>query len=156
LGAWGPSLVQVLLFCLYTLGVSVFKPKWVPGIPRESLTMRGWPLVKRCLWGIIPSLVLIFLVLGTIFLGLATPTEGGAMGMIGAVVLAVLHRPEFSKRGQIAAWVALAALCVLAVPGLVIWQSDWMPEALVTYSTSFFNFARGPLFVIFYIGLALI
>src|SRR5678816_73527 len=80
-GAWGPSLVQVLLFCGYTLLISVFKPKWVPGIPRESLTMHGWPLVKRCLWGIIPSLVLIFLVLGTIFLGLATPTEGGAMGL---------------------------------------------------------------------------
>src|SRR4026209_912217 len=30
-GALGPSLIQVLLFCLYTLGVSVFKPQWVPG-----------------------------------------------------------------------------------------------------------------------------
>ena len=37
---------------------------------------------------------------GTIFMGRATPIEGGAMGMIGAVVLAVLHRPEFSKRGR--------------------------------------------------------
>jgi tripartite ATP-independent transporter DctM subunit len=39
----------------------------------------------------IPSLVLIFLVLGTIFLGLATPTEAGAMGAVGAIVLAILH-----------------------------------------------------------------
>ncbi len=39
----------------------------------------------------IPSLVLIFLVLGTIFMGLATPTEAGAMGAVGAIVLAVLH-----------------------------------------------------------------
>src|SRR5512136_1585590 len=46
LGAWGPSLIQVLLFCLYTLGVSIFKPQWVPGIPAESRTMTGWPLVK--------------------------------------------------------------------------------------------------------------
>ena len=38
-----------------------------------------------------PSLVLIFLVLGTIFMGLATPTEAGAMGAVGAIVLAVLH-----------------------------------------------------------------
>ena len=36
----------------------------------------------------VPSLVLIFLVLGTIFLGLATPTEAGAMGVVGAIVLA--------------------------------------------------------------------
>jgi tripartite ATP-independent transporter DctM subunit len=40
----------------------------------------------------VPSLVLIFLVLGTILMGLATPTEGGAMGAVGAMVLAALHR----------------------------------------------------------------
>jgi tripartite ATP-independent transporter DctM subunit len=40
----------------------------------------------------IPSLVLIFLVLGTIFMGLATPTEAGAMGAVGAMILAALHR----------------------------------------------------------------
>jgi len=44
------------------------------------------------LWGMIPSIVLIFLVLGTIGLGLATPTEAGAMGAVGAMVLAALHR----------------------------------------------------------------
>src|SRR2546425_6451525 len=121
-GAWGPSLVQVLLFSLYVLGVSFVKPAWVPGIPPESRTITGWPLVKKCLWGIVPSLVLIFLVLGTIFLGLATPTEGGAMGMVGAIVLAVLHRPEFSRRGKIAAWVALVAITLLAIPAFALWQ----------------------------------
>ena len=40
----------------------------------------------------IPSIVLIFLVLGTIFMGLATPTEAGALGVVGAMVLAALHR----------------------------------------------------------------
>src|SRR6185295_10676120 len=109
-GAWGPSLVQVLLFSLYTLAVSFVKPQWVPGIPPESRTITGWPLVRKCLLGIVPSLVLIFLVLGTIFLGLATPTEGGAMGMVGAIVLAVLHRAEFSKHARIAAWVGFAAI----------------------------------------------
>src|SRR5215207_7718818 len=90
-GAWGPSMVQILLFCGYVFLVSVFKPEWVPGIPKESRTLHGWPLIKKCLWGIVPSLVLIFLVLGTIFLGLATPTEAGAMGAVGAIVLAALH-----------------------------------------------------------------
>ena len=45
----------------------------------------------------VPSLVLIFLVLGTIFMGLATPTEAGAMGAVGAIVLAVLHRRYTNK-----------------------------------------------------------
>ena len=155
-GAWGPSLVQVLLFCLYTLIVSFVKPEWVPGIPAESRTMTGWPLVKRCLWGIVPSLVLIFLVLGTIFLGLATPTEGGAMGMVGAIVLAVLHRPEFSRRGRIAALVSLVAISVIVIPGLIMGLHAWMPEALVGAARAFFNATRAPLFIVFYIGLALV
>ena len=155
-GAWGPSLIQVLLFCLYTLIVSFAKPEWVPGVPSSSRTITGWPLVKKCLWGIVPSLVLIFLVLGTIFLGLATPTEGGAMGMVGAIVLAVLHRKEFTRRGKIAALIALAALAVLSIPGFILWQDEWMPAGLVSAAQVFFNATRGPLFVVFYAGLALV
>src|ERR1044071_4992342 len=156
MGAWGPSLIQVMLFCLYTLGVSVFKPHWVPGIPPESRTMTGWPLVKRCLWGIVPSLVLIFLVLGTIFLGLATPTEGGAMGMVGAIVLAVLHRPEFSRHAKIAAWVGAAALAVVTVPAVVVWQDQSMPAAAVSAAQASLAEIRAPLFVLCYIALAVV
>jgi tripartite ATP-independent transporter DctM subunit len=91
-GAIGPSIVQVLLFCLYVLILSIVKPGAMPALPREALTLRGWALYSRILWGMVPSLVLIFLVLGTILMGLATPTEGGAMGAVGAIVLAALHR----------------------------------------------------------------
>jgi tripartite ATP-independent transporter DctM subunit len=91
-GAIGPSIVQVLLFCLYILGVSIFKPEWVPALPKEFRTITGWRLIWKCTWGMVPSLVLIFLVLGTIFMGLATPTEAGAMGAVGAMVLAAMHR----------------------------------------------------------------
>jgi TRAP-type mannitol/chloroaromatic compound transport system permease large subunit len=136
--------------------VSIFKPKWVPGIPRESLTMHGWPLVKRCLWGIVPSLVLIFLVLGTIFLGLATPTEGGAMGMVGAIVLAVLHRPEFSRHAKVAAWIGAAALAIVTVPATVVWQSDWMPAGLLSTATTALDRIRAPIFVVCYIALAVV
>ena len=155
-GAWGPSLVQVLLFCLYVLIVSFVKPEWVPGIPRESRTLNGWPLVKKCLWGIIPSLVLIFLVLGTIFMGLATPTEGGAMGTVGAIVLAVLHRPEFSRRGKIAAQVAAVAIVVLGIPGLVILQVELMPDGPVAAARAFLGVAETPLFIVFYAGLVIV
>src|SRR5581483_1187356 len=156
LGAWGPSLIQVLLFCLYTLGVSIFKPEWVPGVPAASRTMTGWPLVKRCLWGIIPSLVLIFLVLGTIFLGLATPTEGGAMGMVGAIVLAVLHRPEFSRPAKLASWIGAAALILISIPAFFVWQDDWMPQTLVSTASSVLDKIRAPLFVVFYAGLVVV
>jgi TRAP-type mannitol/chloroaromatic compound transport system permease large subunit len=51
----------------------------------------GWlsRLAEQVTFVLIPPLILIFLVLGTIFLGLATPTEGGAMGAVGAMVMAV-------------------------------------------------------------------
>src|SRR5215472_15621722 len=144
-GAWGPSLVQVLLFCLYTLGVSVFRPQWVPGITASARTMAAWPLVK------------IFLVLGIIFLGLATPTEGGAMGMVGAVVLAVLHRKEFSKRGKIAAWVALVAILALSLPASVReFGEGYLPDALVSAAGWVFDTTRVPIFIFFYVGLVLV
>ena len=155
-GAWGPSLIQVLLFSLYVFGVSIVKPEWVPGIPPGSRTITGWPLVKRCLWGIVPSVVLIFLVLGTIFLGLATPTEGGAMGMVGAIVLAVLHRKEFSRRGKIAAWIALVAISVITLLAAAIWAEESMPAGLVAAASGVFATTRIPLFIVFYAGLALL
>jgi TRAP-type mannitol/chloroaromatic compound transport system permease large subunit len=49
-------------------------------------------LSERVTFVLIPPLILIFLVLGTIFLGLATPTEGGAMGALGAFVMALARR----------------------------------------------------------------
>lgn len=49
-------------------------------------------LAERVTFALIPPLVLIFLVLGTIFLGIATPTEGGAMGAVGALIMALARR----------------------------------------------------------------
>ena len=92
LGAIGPSLLQVAIFILYVAGLSIVRPNAMPPIPEEDREPMGWRLLSRVLWGMIPSIVLIFLVLGTIFMGLATPTEAGAMGAVGAIVLAALHR----------------------------------------------------------------
>ena len=92
LGAWGPSLLQIALFALYTFFLSRIRPDYLPPIPQSDLTLKGWALWKKCLLGIIPSAVLIFLVLGTIMTGIATPTESGAMGAMGALLLAWLRR----------------------------------------------------------------
>ncbi|TMH59423.1 MAG: TRAP transporter large permease subunit, partial [Betaproteobacteria bacterium] len=145
------------LYALYTMGVSVLKPKWAPALPLEARTLREpsgaggtrslliltivavvaavafakWyfpaetptdeviviattvgtgvaffsavinhllkfgllsRLAERVTFVLIPPLALIFLVLGTIFLGVATPTEGGAMGASGALIMAVARR----------------------------------------------------------------
>src|SRR3954464_1052692 len=100
LGAWGPSLFQIALFAGYTFLLGVFKPDHLPPVPKSALTLTGWPLWRKCLLGIIPSAVLIFVVLGTMMLGLATPTEAGAMGAVGAIVLAAIHSRDFSAAGH--------------------------------------------------------
>ncbi|CAN7283994.1 TRAP transporter large permease subunit [Acidovorax sp. LjRoot129] len=97
-GAWGPSILQVLIFAGYTFMLGVFKPQHVPGIPKEARTMSGAKLWLKCLRGIIPSALLIFAVLGSmgglpgIDTAIATPTEAGAMGVVGAMILAAIHK----------------------------------------------------------------
>jgi tripartite ATP-independent transporter DctM subunit len=97
-GAWGPSILQVLLFALYTFILARVKPSFVPGVPKEARTLDGWALWSKCLRGIIPSAVLIFTVLGSMGglpgmdTAIATPTEAGAMGAVGAFVLAAMHK----------------------------------------------------------------
>ena len=97
-GAWGPSILQVLLFALYTFLLSRIMPSHVPGVPKEGRTLMGWALWRKCLAGIIPSALLIFTVLGSmgglpgISVAIATPTEAGAMGAVGAFILAAMHK----------------------------------------------------------------
>jgi hypothetical protein len=89
--------LQVCIFALYTFGLSIIKPEHVPGIPKEARTADGFQLWMKCLRGIIPSAFLIFAVLGSmgglpgIDTAIATPTEAGAMGCVGALILAAIH-----------------------------------------------------------------
>ena len=87
-GAVVPGLIMVGLLALFIFLVSVFNPKAVPALPLEARTLRGAALYRHVMVVMVPPLVLIFLVLGTIFMGVATPTEGGAMGAVGSLILA--------------------------------------------------------------------
>ena len=91
-GAIFPGLVLTGLYAAYVLGVTLFYPDAAPALPPEARRLRGWKLFARVIFVLIPPLALIFLVLGTIFLGVATPTEGGAMGATGALALALINR----------------------------------------------------------------
>ncbi|HUX32191.1 MAG TPA: TRAP transporter large permease subunit [Thiobacillus sp.] len=95
-GALVPGLALVGLYLLYVFGVTLFRPHAAPAMPTSARTLHGSALLLRVLTTLVPPLVLIFLVLGTIFLGVATPTEGGAMGAAGALLLA-LARGRLSR-----------------------------------------------------------
>jgi len=91
-GAILPGLALTGMYLLYVFGRTMVTPGAAPALPPEARTLRGFKLLRRVLLVLIPPLALIFLVLGTIFLGIATPTEGGAMGATGALVLALINR----------------------------------------------------------------
>lgn len=90
-GALVPGLVLTGLYMLYILVLSIFRPQLVPALPAAARQSRGLALMVKVMTALVPPLLLIFLVLGTIFLGVATPTEGGAMGAVGALVLAAIR-----------------------------------------------------------------
>jgi tripartite ATP-independent transporter DctM subunit len=91
-GAIGPSLLQVAIFIAYVAIIAIFRPKLMPPLPKEARGELDSKLIMTILMGMIPSIVLIFLVLGTILTGIASPTAAGAMGVVGAMVLAAINR----------------------------------------------------------------
>ena len=123
LGAWGPSVFQIMLFAGYTFVLGLIKPDHVPPVPLEARTLTGWALWKKCLMGIIPSAVLIFVVLGTMMMGLATPTEAGAMGAVGAIVLAAIHHKDFSSKDRTILIVGVIAAGIGTIVAMLFTQN---------------------------------
>ena len=88
-GALIPGLLLVLLYVLYIAGVAIFRPAAMPA-HRRGPDERVTP--GQVLHALLPPLVLIFAVLGSILAGLATPTEAAGVGASGALLLASMRR----------------------------------------------------------------
>ena len=80
---------ELIVVSLLLWGLTAFVIAGVNKVFRLGLLSQ---LAERVTFVMIPPLFLIFLVLGTIFIGVATPTEGGAMGAVGAIAMALLRR----------------------------------------------------------------
>jgi tripartite ATP-independent transporter DctM subunit len=88
--AIGPGLLLVALYIAYILIWAFIKKDVAPPLPVQQGSRSG--NIKRALFAIFPPLTLIILVLGSIFVGIATPTESASVGSVGAVVLAAMYR----------------------------------------------------------------
>jgi tripartite ATP-independent transporter DctM subunit len=98
MGAVLPGMVLVALYVLYILVVCLVKPKWAPPIPRAELAaLTPRVLVNKISRALFPPLFLIVAVLGSIFAGIASPTEAAAVGAVGATLLTIANR-KFSKK----------------------------------------------------------
>lgn len=96
-GALIPGLLLVFLYVLYILGVAYFKPDTMPAHHREPDEDVSLSKVVRAL---LPPLILIFAVLGSILGGYATPTEAAGVGGMGALLMALSRRELNLERLQ--------------------------------------------------------
>jgi len=88
IGSVIPGLLMAIVFGLYVLVITQLKPHLAPLIPATTPSQHPWTVFCQAAPLLIPPLALILLVLGSIFFGIATPTEAGAMGAMGAMVMA--------------------------------------------------------------------
>ncbi len=92
LGSFIPGFLLAGLFIAWVAFVAWRRPAEAPALPPEARSLSGWRLALKILKSLVPPLVLVMLVLGTIFFGIATPTEAGAAGAAGATLLAAVNR----------------------------------------------------------------
>ncbi|MEL6603445.1 MAG: TRAP transporter large permease subunit [Cyanobacteria bacterium J06614_10] len=90
LGSVIPGLMMAGAFVVHVLAIALLRPDLAPALPAKLINIRGRALATKVFKVMVPPLVLILLVLGSIFFGVATPTEAGALGCLGAIVLAAL------------------------------------------------------------------
>ena len=92
-GAVVPGFVLVLLYVVYLVLIAIFKSEWAPAMPEEELAQfYGRAMVRRVFQAFVLPAVLFVAVLGSIFAGIASPTEAAAVGAFGATLLTVLQK----------------------------------------------------------------
>lgn len=90
-GALLPGLMLAGLYAAYVAFVAWRRPERAPALPASEREVSGAELAQKVAWVLVPPLALILIVLGSIFQGWATPTSAGALGAVGAMVLALLR-----------------------------------------------------------------
>jgi C4-dicarboxylate transporter DctM subunit len=116
-----PGLLVALLMMALIYGIALVRPQMAPREPAAP-----WPVM---LWGLLqmlPTFVLIFLVLGTLYLGVATPTESAAFGVTGAFLLALATRrvSPAMLRGCFLSTARSTAVVMLILTGAFILNSS--------------------------------
>ena len=114
MGALVPGMILVGLYMAYIFIYAWIKPEVAPPVPYDGDYDRKF--IINVLLALVPPLALIFIVLGSIILGIATVNQAGAIGAIGAMIMAGYRLHEGSKKTQyIPAFLALVSLIVIGL-----------------------------------------
>jgi tripartite ATP-independent transporter DctM subunit len=92
IGSLTPGIILVCLYALYVGVVAYVRPEAAPALPAEVRDIPAKQLFQQVCVVMLPPLILIVVVLGSIFKGIATPTEAGALGALGAILIAATSR----------------------------------------------------------------
>ncbi|MCV6587339.1 MAG: TRAP transporter large permease subunit [Marinibacterium sp.] len=111
-----PGLIMALLFALYVIGICMWNRDLAPVVADDGPPMPLWRKLQVTGVALLPPVILIFLVLGTILMGIATPTEAAACGVAGTVVMSIMYR-RFNPR---VVWAALKQTAAITAMILLI------------------------------------
>lgn len=109
MGALLPSAILIVLYIIFIMGYALLRPKNAPAVPVEGKMDRAFWF--EVFFAIVPPLLLIVLVLGSIITGVTTVTQAGAVGAVGAAVMAGYKLHQGPRRY----WPAIITIACLAV-----------------------------------------
>jgi len=112
-GAFLPGMVLVGIYMLYILITAVLRPGTAPPVPYDG--KYDWNFAKEVILALVPPLALIFIVLGSIILGIATVNQAGAIGAIGAIVMASYRLSVRNRWTYVPAIMTLVPVVVIAL-----------------------------------------
>ena len=139
LGAFLPGIVLVGLYMAYILVAALIRPKLAPAVPYDGKLLEK-TFMRKVALALFPPLLLIFLVLGSIIAGIATVNQAGAIGAIGAMLMAGYKMREGSKSAFYPAILTIASLLLIWVISsnfnlnikTIKESSDWVGLAIAT------------------------
>ena len=160
--AFGPGFLLAGIYLAYLIIRSNLNPKLGPPVPKEDRVSSPWQLIREVLIGVVPLLVLIGSVLGSMLAGLATPTEASAIGAFGAWLLTMAYG-RFTwagfKRAVLSTTATSAMVLLLAVTSNIfgavfarLGTANWITETMLALPFSPVVMLVMVLFLIFLLG----
>lgn len=157
-----PGLLLAFLYISYTMARVMMNPDLGPPLSDEDLNVPKSYIMREFFFGLVPPAVLILVTLGTILTGLATPTEGAALGCLGAIIVTAANRRLTFKLVKASAFrtaettsmvmILLAASTFMGAVFSSMGTPKFIAETLLSWNMPPWVFVIGILIVCFILG----